>query len=63
MMNTMNDSLTKAGMYNKNQKKRIIDLAGIRNSAAHGKSGEFNSENVKSMIQEVGQFLAQNMVE
>ncbi len=63
MINTMNDSLAKAGVYNKNQQKRIIALAGIRNSAAHGKPDEFNSENVKSMIQEVEQFLAQNMGE
>ncbi|WP_409409504.1 hypothetical protein AAE485_03340 [Acidithiobacillus ferriphilus] len=63
MMNTMNDSLAKAGIYNKNQQKRITALAGIRNSAAHGKPDEFNSENVKSMIQEVEQFLAQNMGE
>lgn len=63
MINTMNDSLAKAGVYNKNQQKRIIALAGIRNSAAHGKPDEFNSENVKSMIQEVEQFLAQNIGE
>lgn len=61
MINAMNDNLAKAGVYNKNQQKRIIFLAGIRNSAAHGKHDEFTKEDVKSMIQEVEQFLAQNM--
>ena len=63
MMDKMNNDLAKAGVYNKNQQKRITALAGIRNSAAHGKQDEFTRENVKLMIQEVEQFLAQNMGE
>lgn len=60
-MSRMNDDLAKAGVYNRNQQKRIIALAGIRNSAAHGKGDEFSTGDVKSMIQEVEQFLAQNI--
>lgn len=62
-MDAMNNGLARAGVYNKNQQKRITALAGIRNSAAHGKQGEFTREDVKSMIQEIERFLAQNMGE
>ena len=62
-MSRMNDELAKAGVYNRNQQKRIIALAGSRNSAAHGKGDEFSAGDVKSMIQEIEQFLAQNMGE
>ena len=60
-MSRMNDELAKADVYNRNQQKRIIALSGIRNSAAHGKGDEFSAGDVKSMIQEVEQFLAQNI--
>ena len=63
MMDKMNNDLAKAGVYNKNQQKRITALAGIRNSAAHGQQDQFTREDVKSMIQQVEQFLAQNMAE
>ncbi|MNT98300.1 hypothetical protein D3C72_2408540 [compost metagenome] len=54
----MNDDLAKAGAYNATQKKRITALAGIRNSAAHGKPDEFTPAEVRGMIDDVERFLA-----
>lgn len=56
-LNKMNDDLAKAGAYNANQKKQITSLAAIRNSAAHGKTDEFTSDQVRSMIDDVQRFL------
>jgi Domain of unknown function (DUF4145) len=60
-LDRMNADLAKQGVYNANMAKRITALAGIRNSAVHGKSGEFTDGDVKSMIDDVGRFLAQHM--
>lgn len=60
-LNRMNDDLTKAGAYNSLQQKRIIAMAAIRNSAAHGKTDEFNTGDVKGMIDEVERFLASTL--
>jgi len=57
-LNKMNDDLAKANAYNATQKKRITALAGIRNSAAHGKPEEFTTPDVKGMIEDVERFLA-----
>lgn len=57
-LDKMNADLTKAGIYNKLQQKRITALADIRNSAAHGKPDEFTESDVESMIRDVEQFLA-----
>ena len=57
-LNRMNDDLTKAGVYNSLQQKRIIAMAAIRNSAAHGKTDEFSPGDVKGMIDDVERFLA-----
>lgn len=57
-LNRMNDDLAKAGAYNATQKKRITALAGIRNSAAHGKPDEFTPAEVRGMIDDVERFLA-----
>ena len=57
-LNKMNDDLAKANAYNATQKKRITALAGIRNSAAHGKPEEFTDADVKGMIEDVERFLA-----
>lgn len=57
-LDTMNGALAKAGVYNKTVQKRITALAGIRNSAAHGKPNEFNQDDVLDMIEYVGRFLA-----
>ncbi len=60
-LDKMNADLAKNGTYNKLQQKRITALADIRNSAAHGKPEEFSVEDVKTMINEVEQFLAHNL--
>ena len=55
----MNEDLVKAAVYNPNKKKRITALAGIRNSAAHGHSEEFEPSDVKAMIEEIERFLSE----
>lgn len=60
-LDKMNADLTKAGVYNSIQQKRITAMAGIRNSAAHGKSEEFTEGDVKGMIDDVERFLAANL--
>ena len=62
-LNKMNADLTKAGVYNKLQQKRITALADIRNSAAHGKPEKFTKEDVKMMIRDIEQFLATQLSE
>lgn len=57
-LDKMNADLAKSGVYNSITQKRITAIAGIRNSAAHGKTGEFNQEDVNSMIEEVERFLS-----
>jgi len=61
-LDKMNADLAKAGIYNKLQQKRITALADIRNSAAHGKPGEFSDEDAANMIRDVEQFLANQLV-
>jgi hypothetical protein len=46
-LDKMNADLAKQGLYNANMAKRITSLAGIRNSAAHGKPDEFADAEVK----------------
>ena len=57
----MNADLTKASEYNAIVQKRVSALAAVRNSAAHGKSGEYTSEDIKSMIPEVERFVAERL--
>lgn len=57
-LDRMNADLTKANTYNSIQQKRITAMAGIRNSAAHGKTDEFSPGDVKGMIDDVERFLA-----
>lgn len=57
-LDRMNADLTKASTYNSIQQKRITAMAGIRNSAAHGKTDEFSPGDVKGMIDDVERFLA-----
>ncbi len=57
----MNDDLTKAGEYNALIQKRVTSLAAVRNSAAHGKTVEYTSEDVKSLINEVERFVAEKL--
>ena len=60
-LDKMNADLAKAGVYNKLQQKRITAIADIRNSAAHGKPEEFSEDDVKNMIRDVEQFLANHL--
>ncbi len=57
----MNADLVKAGAYNVLVQKRVTALAAIRNSAAHGKTGEFTDGDVASMIEEVERFVASHV--
>jgi len=60
-LDKMNADLKKAGVYNQLQSKRITALADIRNSAAHGKSTEFNHDDVSLMIRDIENFLASHL--
>lgn len=60
-LDKMNADLAKAGVYNKLQQKRITALADIRNSAAHGKPTEFTDLDVANMVNDVEQFLANQL--
>ncbi len=53
----LNSELTKAGVYNSVEKKLITGWLGIRNSAAHGKYGEYDADQVKGMIDGVLGFM------
>lgn len=57
-LDKMNADLAKAGHYNSLIQKRITSLTAIRNSAAHGKTEDFNAADVKSMIEEVERLVA-----
>jgi hypothetical protein len=57
----MNADLVKVGTYNVLVQKRVTALAAIRNSAAHGKTGEFTAADVASMIEEVERFVASHV--
>lgn len=57
----MNADLTKAGEYNALIQKRVTSLAAVRNSAAHGKTGEYTDEDVKSLIAEVERFVTERL--
>lgn len=60
-MDRMNAELAKAGEYNALVQKRIVSLAAVRNSAAHGKTGEYTSGDVNSMIVEIERFVAERL--
>ena len=60
-MERMNADLTRATEYNAVVQKRVTALAAVRNSAAHGKSGEYTNDDVKSMIPEVERFVAERL--
>lgn len=62
-LDKMNADLAKAGVYNKLMQKRITALADIRNSAAHGNFDEFTKQDVTDMIRDIGQFLANHLVD
>ena len=60
-MDRMNADLTKKGVYNANMAKRVISMAAIRNSAAHGRTEEFKGGDVKSMIDDIGRLLSEQL--
>jgi hypothetical protein len=60
-LDKMNADLAKNDVYNANMAKRITALAGIRNSAAHGKPDEFTEVNVKTMIEDIERFLSDHL--
>lgn len=60
-LDKMNADLAKRNVYNANQAKRITAMAGVRNSAAHGKPNEFSDGDVKTMIDDVERFLAMHL--
>lgn len=60
-MERMNADLAKAGEYNALVQKRVTALAAVRNSAAHGKSTEFTTEDVKAMISEIERFTSERL--
>ncbi|UTM59106.1 hypothetical protein L4174_020550 [Photobacterium sp. CCB-ST2H9] len=62
-MDKMNADLTKAGIYNSLQQKRITAIAGIRNSAAHGNHDEFSRDDVRVMISDIERFLLTYLLE
>jgi hypothetical protein len=59
-LNKMNDELAKNDIYNSLIHKQIVALAGIRNSAAHGKTDEFSRDQVDNMIKVIENLLAFN---
>lgn len=56
-INSLNTDLAKAGIYNALVSKEIIAKSDIRNNADHGKTTEFNKEDVKSMVEWVRRFI------
>lgn len=60
-MDKMNADLAKAGVYNSLVQKRNTALAGLRNSAAHGKPEEFSQADVDSMIKDVERFVEEQL--
>jgi hypothetical protein len=61
-LDRMNADLAKAGTYNSLVQKRVTALAAIRNSAAHGRSQDFTSDDVAAMIRDVERFVAAKLV-
>ena len=60
-LDRMNAELAKKKAFNRLVQKRITALADIRNSAAHGKTDEFNESDVEGMIKDVERFVADNL--
>ena len=57
-LDKINADLVKDGAYSVLVQKQVTALAGIRNSAAHGKVGEFAAADVGNMISEVRRFVS-----
>jgi hypothetical protein len=61
MMGALIDDLKQAGAFNELKAKQLRAWADIRNSAAHGKFGEFTQPDVEQMLVGVRNFLADFM--
>jgi hypothetical protein len=60
-LDKMGADLAKAGIFNKLVQKQITAWADIRNSAAHGKGGQFNREDVEATIRDIARFVADRL--
>lgn len=60
-LDKMNSDLAKTSAYDINTQKRITAIAGVRNSAAHGRSEELNTPDVQGVIDDVRRFLKKNL--
>lgn len=60
-LDKMNADLAKASQYNGLMQKRITSLAAIRNSAAHGNTGDFTDADVSSMISDIERFAQESL--
>lgn len=56
-LDRMNADLAKGGHYSKLTQKKITALADIRNNAAHGNWGTFDSDDAEAMIHDVRDFM------
>lgn len=56
----MNADLVKSGVYNTLEQKGVTADLGLRNSAAHGAYGDYNEEQVRNLIRDIGQFVVRN---
>lgn len=54
----LNADLAKAGVYNKLDQKNVTAWLDLRNKAAHGQYGEYNREQVETMLKGVIEFSA-----
>jgi hypothetical protein len=53
----LNNDLASASVYDKNQQKIITGWLGIRNSAAHGKYGEYTDSQVAQFLAGLREFI------
>jgi hypothetical protein len=60
-LDKMNADLAKADVYNRLTQKQITAIADIRNSAAHGETGRFELKDVKDMLRDVRNLLADRL--
>jgi hypothetical protein len=60
-LNNLNLACYKAGIYNKLDMASVQAWSQIRNSAAHGKFGEYDEAHVRGMLGGVRQFLAAHL--
>jgi hypothetical protein len=60
-LNSMNDELAKASVYNASRKSQIKAWADIRNNAAHGKPDQFEPSEVSRMIDGIRDFVTTHL--